>query len=137
MVRPKYYAHSAESAPRDRWHPLAKHLEDTASRAAAFLMPVGGAEFGYAAGLLHDLGKYRDLGSRLPLHQSPISCLQFGDYRQYLTPLPRLRANARHWPLFYLFDVERQSVRFTPYPFTVGEGKWGKVKEQSGKNAGL
>ena len=58
MVRPKYYAHSAESAPRDRWHPLAKHLEDTASRAAAFLTPVGGAEFGYAAGLLHDLGKY-------------------------------------------------------------------------------
>lgn len=58
MVRSTYYAHSAKLKVRNRWHPLAKHLEDTAARAEAFLAPVGEAEFGYAVGLLHDLGKY-------------------------------------------------------------------------------
>ncbi len=58
MPQPKHYAHSAESAARNRWHPLAKHLEDTAATAKEFLAPVVGGEFGFAAGLLHDLGKY-------------------------------------------------------------------------------
>ena len=58
MVQTKHYAHSAESTARDRWHPLAKHLEDTAATAKEFLATVAGEEFGYVAGLLHDLGKY-------------------------------------------------------------------------------
>ena len=53
-----YYAHSAESADRERWHLLPVHLYDTAERAAAFLDSVGLADFGRALGLLHDLGKY-------------------------------------------------------------------------------
>ena len=58
-VRPSpYYAHSAQSADRERWHRLSSHLEDTAARAERFLALVGGAGIGRAAGLLHDLGKY-------------------------------------------------------------------------------
>ena len=53
-----YFAHSAESADRERWHLLPVHLHDTAERAAAFLDAVGLADFGRALGLLHDLGKY-------------------------------------------------------------------------------
>ena len=58
MQPPTYWAHSAESVDRKQWHRLAKHLRDTAARAASFLDSVGCAEVGRAAGLLHDLGKY-------------------------------------------------------------------------------
>lgn len=53
-----YHAHSGDPADRGDWHLLSKHLEGTGARAAGFLSPVGLAEFGEAAGLLHDLGKY-------------------------------------------------------------------------------
>ncbi len=53
-----HYAHSDDSSDREHWHRLSEHLEATGARAAAFLDPVGGAEFGRVAGLLHDLGKY-------------------------------------------------------------------------------
>ena len=59
MTRRPYFAHSAEVDP-ERWHPLSVHLEGTAARAAAFLEPVGIAELGRVAGLLHDLGKYAE-----------------------------------------------------------------------------
>ncbi len=59
MTRPTYYAHSA-AGDRQRWQRLSAHLEGTAERAAAFLEPVGLADLGRAAGLLHDLGKYTD-----------------------------------------------------------------------------
>lgn len=58
MRASSFYAHSAQSVDRHGWHRLSNHLEDTAARAAAFLAPVGRAEIGRAAGLLHDLGKY-------------------------------------------------------------------------------
>lgn len=54
----RYYAHST---PRDSaypWHGLADHLQGTGDRAARFLEHMGLADFGRAAGLLHDLGKY-------------------------------------------------------------------------------
>ena len=54
----RYCAHSAQSVAREQWHQLAKHLEDTATSAAAFLASAGYAEVGRAAGILHDLGKY-------------------------------------------------------------------------------
>ena len=53
-----YHAHSRDPADRGNWHPLSDHLEGTGARAAGFLSPVGLAELGEAAGLLHDLGKY-------------------------------------------------------------------------------
>lgn len=48
-------AHVAEDR---REHPLAKHLSDTAERAAQFAAAFGCAGWGYLAGLWHDLGKY-------------------------------------------------------------------------------
>ena len=59
MTRPTYYAHSAPE-DRQRWQRLSVHLENTAERAATFLHTVGLAEWGRAAGLLHDVGKYTD-----------------------------------------------------------------------------
>lgn len=53
-----YFAHSSDAVARENWHPLAQHLRETADRAADFLSSAGRAEFGRAAGLLHDLGKY-------------------------------------------------------------------------------
>ena len=59
MTRSTYHAHSA-SADGQPWQRLSVHLEGTAARAATFLEAVGLAEWGRAAGLLHDLGKYTD-----------------------------------------------------------------------------
>src|SRR5512145_1574843 len=53
-----YYAHSLRNAPRERWHPLAEHLEDTGRRAAAIAAKWGAAGWGRAAGRLHDVGKW-------------------------------------------------------------------------------
>ena len=53
-----YFAHSGDSPSRDDWHALSDHLEGTGARAAKFLESAGCSDFGRAAGLLHDLGKY-------------------------------------------------------------------------------
>ena len=57
-LRTRHYAHSLKDVPRDRWHDLGKHLEDTAALAESF-----GAAFapgwGRIAGLWHDAGKYQ------------------------------------------------------------------------------
>jgi CRISPR-associated endonuclease/helicase Cas3 len=54
-----HYAHSLDDAPQDLWEPLIDHLtevgEETARRADKF----GWGGLGEAAGLLHDLGKYK------------------------------------------------------------------------------
>ena len=77
MTRPIYYAHSA-SAGSATGQRISVHLEGTAERAATFLDTVGLAEWGRAAGLLHDIGKYTDQfqarleGSRRPFdHSTP------------------------------------------------------------------
>ena len=53
-----YFAHTGEAPTRSDWHPLSHHLKGTATKAAGFLEATGCGDFGYAAGLLHDLGKY-------------------------------------------------------------------------------
>ena len=58
MCESGYFAHSGDSPTRDDWHALADHLEGTGARAAKFLESAGSSDFGRAAGLLHDLGKY-------------------------------------------------------------------------------
>lgn len=64
--RKRYYAHTAEDEHGNRvtdqrqWQPLAEHLQNVASLAAEFAKPFGAAPEAYFAGLLHDLGKYRD-----------------------------------------------------------------------------
>lgn len=58
VVGDGYYAHSAPRDSAHPWHGLADHLQGTGDRAARFLAHMGLADFGRAAGLLHDLGKY-------------------------------------------------------------------------------
>lgn len=63
----RYYAHTAETAEGKRlpessgkWQLLADHLRNVANLAATFAAPFGASQEAYLAGLLHDLGKYRD-----------------------------------------------------------------------------
>ena len=53
-----YYAHTQEHAPRKAWHVLDEHLRSVAETASRFAAAFGAADWGYAAGLWHDLGKY-------------------------------------------------------------------------------
>ena len=60
-----YYAHTAETKTgerlsREHWQPLAEHLRNVAERAGQFAEPLGFADAAELAGLLHDLGKYRE-----------------------------------------------------------------------------
>ncbi len=58
-----YYAHSLPCSSSDRWEPLAHHLRDVAARARLLATATSAGPAleaaAEAAGLLHDLGKYR------------------------------------------------------------------------------
>ena len=54
----KFYAHSIEGKPPEEWHRLEEHLKGTAELARLFASEFGCGEWGYLAGLWHDLGKY-------------------------------------------------------------------------------
>jgi len=61
----RYYAHTAEDEkgnrlPEKHWQILSVHLRKVAELAKGFAAPVGLAAEAELAGLLHDLGKYRD-----------------------------------------------------------------------------
>jgi CRISPR-associated endonuclease/helicase Cas3 len=53
-----YYAHSRGGADSSDWHRLEDHLQSTAERARRFAEKFQSGEWGYLAGLWHDLGKY-------------------------------------------------------------------------------
>jgi len=60
-----FYAHTAElpdggHADERHWQPLCTHLRNVAALAATFAAPFGLENEARLAGLLHDLGKYRD-----------------------------------------------------------------------------
>ncbi len=55
-----FYAHSKEGAPPDQWQPLQDHLSNTAKLAAEMAGQFGCSEWGYLAGLWHDLGKFSE-----------------------------------------------------------------------------
>jgi len=60
-----FYAHTAElpdgsHAPENEWQPLATHLRNVANLAKQFASPLRLPAEAELAGLLHDLGKYRD-----------------------------------------------------------------------------
>lgn len=56
--RMKYYAHSLEGEPEDKWQLLEEHLTNTAELAKGFAQSFASGEWAYLAGLWHDLGKY-------------------------------------------------------------------------------
>lgn len=53
-----FYAHTIPGEPPDRWQPLDEHLRGVAARAAENAAAFGAPEWGYTAGLWHDLGKH-------------------------------------------------------------------------------
>jgi len=53
-----YFAHTKEGKRPDGWHFLEDHLLNTAKQAHSFAETFGAGEWGYAAGLWHDIGKY-------------------------------------------------------------------------------
>jgi CRISPR-associated endonuclease/helicase Cas3 len=56
----KYYAHSLEGQPPEKWQPLEDHLLNVAQMAGEFAQSFGGDQWAYLAGLWHDLGKYAE-----------------------------------------------------------------------------
>jgi CRISPR-associated endonuclease/helicase Cas3 len=59
------YAHSKRDAPREEWHTLRDHLQATAGLASARASKWGAGDWGYCAGLWHDLGKFCNAFQRM------------------------------------------------------------------------
>jgi len=53
-----YYAHSTDDQDRNNWQTLKDHLENVANLASGFAGEFNAERFGYAGGILHDIGKY-------------------------------------------------------------------------------
>lgn len=56
----RYYAHTLPGRPPEEWQPLVDHLLNVAELAGGFAAQFGEGEWGYLAGLWHDLGKFAD-----------------------------------------------------------------------------
>ena len=59
-MKNEYYAHSREGKPPEEWQPLDVHLKNVAEMARKFAEDFNASDWGYLAGLWHDLGKYQD-----------------------------------------------------------------------------
>lgn len=57
MASKRLYAHSVNGAPVKEWQTLEEHLENVAHLAKGFAKKFSAEQWGYCAGLLHDLGK--------------------------------------------------------------------------------
>jgi len=55
-----FYAHTTETTDKSAWQSLKEHLSNVGSLAGTFAEVFNCADYGKAAGLLHDLGKYTD-----------------------------------------------------------------------------
>ena len=54
----EYYAHSLPDKPQEDWQRLEEHLKNVAEMARGFAEDFGAGDWGYLAGLWHDIGKY-------------------------------------------------------------------------------
>jgi CRISPR-associated endonuclease/helicase Cas3 len=52
------YAHSRNGRPSSEWHQLDDHLASVGQRAGGFASKFGSGDWGYLAGLWHDVGKF-------------------------------------------------------------------------------
>lgn len=57
-VKAMYYAHSTNIEDKNNWQLLKHHLENVANETSEFAKEFNAEQFGYASGLLHDIGKY-------------------------------------------------------------------------------
>ena len=53
----KYYAHTLDGKPPSDWQPLEEHLKNVAEMARLFADAFHAGDWGYLAGLWHDLGR--------------------------------------------------------------------------------
>ena len=53
----EYYAHSLEGKPPSEWQRLDEHLNNVAGMSRSFAETFGAGDWGYLAGLWHDLGR--------------------------------------------------------------------------------
>ncbi len=60
MEKKCFYAHSKENRPPEEWQPLEEHLQNVAEIAGTFAEDFGAGNWGFVAGLWHDIGKYPD-----------------------------------------------------------------------------
>lgn len=58
-MKDKFYAHSLEGKPSEDWHQLEEHLKKVAKMAQRFADDFHAGDWGYLAGLWHDIGKYK------------------------------------------------------------------------------
>lgn len=76
-----YFAHSLEGQPQESWEPLSRHLRRTSALAGMFAAAFSARDWGRAAGILHDAGKYRAAfqhrirGSRLRAEHASVGAL--------------------------------------------------------------
>jgi len=57
-MQDEYYAHSLDGKPSEDWQSLEEHLKNVAEKARTFADAFGAGNWGYLAGLWHDVGKY-------------------------------------------------------------------------------
>lgn len=57
-MKEEFYANSHREKPSEQWHRLEDHLESVAEMARTFADDFHAGDWGYLAGLWHDLGKY-------------------------------------------------------------------------------
>lgn len=55
----KYYAHSINGEPKEKWQSLQEHLENTANLLVEFSQGFCDADYARNLGLFHDIGKYQ------------------------------------------------------------------------------
>jgi CRISPR-associated endonuclease/helicase Cas3 len=60
-----FYAHSLVAEPQEKWQSLCSHLFGTAELAARFAGAFDARDWGYTAGLWHDIGKYSEEFQRM------------------------------------------------------------------------
>ncbi len=94
MSDPKFYAHTLEGKPPEKWQELEDHLLGVAKLAARFAEVFDSESWGYCAGLWHDLGKYqaefqqRLLGSQVSVeHSGAGAALAFKKSKELGMPL--------------------------------------------------
>jgi CRISPR-associated endonuclease/helicase Cas3 len=81
MNERRFYAHTLEGQPPECWQPLEDHLRAVAELAARNCEAFDSSDWGYCAGLWHDLGKYqadfqeRLLGSRIAVEHSGVGAV--------------------------------------------------------------
>lgn len=93
-MRKEFYAHSLEEKPPEEWQSLEVHLKNVAELSAEFAEAFGFRDWGYLAGLWHDLGKYqaefqdRLRGAQISVeHSGSGAALAYEEGKSYGLPL--------------------------------------------------